>query len=123
MTVSAGYGVSAAVQQTALYWGDVTPTPGKLGELWMDTTGGSQTLKTSTSLNPIVWTAIGSGSAAPVDATYLTLSLNGTLTNERVLTAGTNISFVDGGAGSTLTINASGGSTPAFLSFAKFGTD
>ncbi len=46
---------------------------------------------------------------APVSATYLTLSTNATLTHERVLTAGTNISFVDAGAGSTLTINATGG--------------
>ncbi len=44
-----------------------------------------------------------------VDATYLTLSANALLSNERVLTAGTNITFVDGGAGSTLTINGAGG--------------
>ena len=46
-----------------------------------------------------------SGSAAPIDATYLTLTTNATLTNERVLTAGTAISFTDNGAGSTLIIN------------------
>lgn len=50
----------------------------------------------------------GGGGGAPTDAQYLTLATNGTLSNERVLTAGTNIQFVDGGAGSTLTINSFG---------------
>lgn len=51
---------------------------------------------------------IGTGiitAGAPTNASYLTLGTNATLSNERVLTAGTNISFVDGGAGSTLTVN------------------
>jgi len=47
----------------------------------------------------------GGASGAPIDPTYLTLSTNGTLLNERVLTVGTGLSFVDGGAGSTLTVN------------------
>lgn len=47
---------------------------------------------------------------APPGASYLTLGTNTTLTNERVLTAGTNITFTDGGAGSTLTINATASS-------------
>jgi hypothetical protein len=47
---------------------------------------------------------------APATAQYLTLALDGTLSNERVLTAGTNVSFVDGGPNGTLTINATGGS-------------
>ena len=46
----------------------------------------------------------GSGGGAPTDAEYVTLSTNGSLTNERVLTAGTGIGFTDGGAGSTLNI-------------------
>ena len=47
------------------------------------------------------------GSGAPADAQYVTLATNATLTNERVLTAGTNISIVDNGAGSTVVISAS----------------
>jgi hypothetical protein len=47
----------------------------------------------------------GGGGGAPVDAEYVVLALNGTLTNERVLTAGTGISIVDGGAGSTVTLS------------------
>lgn len=49
----------------------------------------------------------GSTSGAPTDARYVVLATNGTLTQERVLTAGTNISIVDNGAGSTVVINAS----------------
>ena len=53
----------------------------------------------------------GGGSGAPTDAEYVVMSLNGTLTNERVLTAGSGISITDGGAGSTVTIasTSSGG--------------
>src|SRR5215213_1185974 len=47
----------------------------------------------------------GGGSGAPETAQYVTLATNATLTAERVLTAGTNIAFVDAGAGSTLTVN------------------
>jgi hypothetical protein len=46
----------------------------------------------------------GGGGGAPTDATYVTLTTNGTLTNERVLTAGTNTTITDGGAGSTVTV-------------------
>lgn len=42
---------------------------------------------------------------APINASYLTLGTNSSLTRERVLTAGTGVSFTDGGVGSTLTIN------------------
>jgi len=45
-------------------------------------------------------TSGGSGSGAPVDAQYVTLATNGTLTVERVLTAGAGISITDAGAGS-----------------------
>ena len=49
----------------------------------------------------------GGGGGAPTGATYLTLSLNGSLTAERVLTAGTAIGFADTGANGTLTISVS----------------
>ncbi|MGE0289111.1 MAG: beta strand repeat-containing protein [Bradyrhizobium sp.] len=45
-----------------------------------------------------------SGSGAPSDATYVTLSTNGTLSNERVLTEGTYLDLTDAGAGSTITV-------------------
>lgn len=50
------------------------------------------------------------GSGAPTDAQYVTLASNTSLTAERTLTAGSGISITDGGAGSTVTIAASGGS-------------
>ena len=46
---------------------------------------------------------------APESAQYVTLAMNATLTNERVLTAGTGISITDGGAGGAVTIAATGG--------------
>ena len=42
---------------------------------------------------------------AVIDASYLVLATNTTLTAERVLTAGTGIDFTDAGAGSTLTVD------------------
>lgn len=50
----------------------------------------------------------GGGGGAPTDATYVTLSTNATLTNERVLTAGSGITITDAGAGLGVTIAASG---------------
>lgn len=52
-----------------------------------------------------------SGSGAPIDATYVVMSANATLTNERVLTAGSGITIVDGGANGPVTINATNVST------------
>jgi hypothetical protein len=48
----------------------------------------------------------GGGSGAPDNALYVTLSTDGTLTNERVLTGTSNqITVTDGGAGSTVTLS------------------
>ena len=58
----------------------------------------------------------GGGGGAPTTASYVTLGTDGTLTNERVLTAGSNISIVDGGAGSTVTISASVPTVPSAAS-------
>lgn len=46
----------------------------------------------------------GASAGAPDSAQYLTLATDGTLLNERVLTAGTGISLTDAGAGSTETV-------------------
>lgn len=46
----------------------------------------------------------GGGGGAPSDASYLVLGTDATLTDERVLTAGTGITLTDAGAGSTLTV-------------------
>lgn len=47
------------------------------------------------------------GTGAPIDATYLTLSTNTILTNERVATASLNVTITDAGAGSTATFDLS----------------
>jgi len=46
----------------------------------------------------------GSG-GAPTDASYVVMGLNGTLSAERVLTAGTDINIADGGAGGNVTVS------------------
>jgi len=51
---------------------------------------------------------ISSGGASPTDS-YVVLSASGDLPNERVLTAGTNITITDGGAGGTVTIASTAG--------------
>ncbi len=56
--------------------------------------------------------AAGPGGGAPEDATYVTATSNGTLTAERVLTAGTNVT-IDVGTPGQIIVNASGSSTPA----------
>ena len=62
-----------------------------------------------------------SGGAAPSDATYVTLSTNATLTNERVLTGTANqVVLTDNGAGSTIVLSLpqsiATSSTPTFAS-------
>lgn len=49
------------------------------------------------------WAAVGG--VAPSDAEYVVISLDPTLTDERVLTAGADIDIVDGGAGGAVTIS------------------
>jgi hypothetical protein len=52
------------------------------------------------------WSSVGGGGGgAPTTSTYVTLTNDGSLSNERVLTAGSDISLTDGGAGSTITVN------------------
>jgi len=48
---------------------------------------------------------IGGGGGAPSNATFVTLTTNGSLSNERVLTPGTGIIGADAGANSTYTIS------------------
>ena len=48
----------------------------------------------------------GGGGGAPTNAEYVVMALNGTLTNERQLTAGSRITITDGGAGGNVTIAA-----------------
>lgn len=49
--------------------------------------------------------ASAGGGGAPVNAQYVVMALDATLTNERKLTAGTDITIVDGGANGNVTIS------------------
>lgn len=90
----------------------LTPTKGKVmvgdGSAWTTVSVGTDShVLTADSGQPtgIAWAAApGAGSGAPSTAQYLTLATDATLSNERVLTAGTGIGFTDAGAGSTLTV-------------------
>ena len=70
-------------------------------------------------------TARGNLAAAPNTPQYVVLATHAELTSERVLTAGSNITLTDGGAGSTLTIASSGGGggAPTGASYLTLGTD
>lgn len=50
--------------------------------------------------------ASGGGGGAPTGAQYVTLATNGSLSDERVLTAGNGVSLTDNGAGSTVVVAA-----------------
>lgn len=75
--------------------------------------GGLQAQQCVPILNPLTGlldcVGSGAGGGAPTGAQYVTLAGDATLTAERILTAGTNVELVDGGAGSTVTINATDG--------------
>lgn len=85
-TGRAFFGDNISVRSVDYIW----PAAGAAGQL------------TNDGANNLSWTAGGSG--APTGASYLTLGLDGTLTAERVLTEGTNLTFTDTGAGGTLTV-------------------
>lgn len=66
--------------------------------------------------------------AAPTNAQYLTLAVDGVLTNERRLVAGSGINITDGGAGGDATISATAGggdstNTGAYASLPAAGND
>ena len=105
-----------------------SPTPPAtllLGQLWMDISTVPGTLYQCTVLSPLTYAVVGpgGGGGAPVGAQYVVLSLDATLTGERVLTAGAGITIVDGGANNTVTISSSGGSASAAFHQGEDGLD
>lgn len=76
------------------------------GDVWT-TTSGMYVRVNGATVGPL---AASSGASAPVGASYVTLGTDGTLTSERVLTAGTGITLTDNGAGSTVVVSLT--STP-----------
>lgn len=73
-------------------------------------------------------TPVQASSYAPVSSQYVTLATDGTLTNERVLTAGSGITVTDAGAGSTVTVAVGGArketrTTVADIAYSVVSTD
>lgn len=65
-------------------------------------TGIAYYLDASNTVQPI---AGGGGGGAPANATYVTMTTDATLTNERTLAVGSPVTLVDGGAGNPVTID------------------
>lgn len=67
----------------------------------------------------------GAGGGAPIDAQYLVLAANATLTVERVFTPGTGLGAVDSGAGAAYTLNLANTAVAAgpYISGATFTVD
>lgn len=60
----------------------------------------------TTNGSDVQWTDVATVSTgAPVDGTFLCVAANASMSSERVLTAGENVQFRDGGANSTFTID------------------
>lgn len=64
---------------------------------------------TATSATAANWQTVSTGGGAGTNATYLTLSNDVTLTDERVLTPGSGLTGTDNGAGSTYVLNVGAG--------------
>ncbi len=96
-----GYGTASAntdVPKWGQVLGTVTLDGGTFVATFTDRDGNTIT---TCDLSPI---SGGGGGGAPTDATYVTLSANGSLSNERVLTGTAGeIAFTDGGAGNAVT--------------------
>ena len=96
-----GYGTASAntdVPKWGQVLGTVTLDGGTFVATFTDRDGNTIT---TCDLSPI---SGGGGGGAPTDATYVTLSTNGSLSNERVLTGTAGeIAFTDGGAGNAVT--------------------
>lgn len=67
---------------------------------WILTTNDPITLDSTA----LTFTQLSGSGGAPTNAQYVTLATNGTLSDERVLTAGSGVGLADGGAGSTITV-------------------
>jgi hypothetical protein len=81
-----------------------------VGSVFTRTDGGTDTTiyRKESGTGNTGWIAVsnagGGGGGAPTGAQYVTLATDATLTGERVLTAGKDITLTDGGAGNALTV-------------------
>lgn len=79
--------------------GSTFPTDPSPGEFFWNIASGAFYRRTDENTE---WAVAGTG--APVSSQYLVLASDATLSNERVLSASTGLSSVDGGAGSSFTL-------------------
>jgi len=81
------------------------------GAAWSTLSDGNQVLldDKNSALNKTIQDAIESYGPATTDPSYIVLSSSPALPNERVLTAGSNITITDGGPGGSVTISSTGG--------------
>jgi hypothetical protein len=103
-------GLSRAQDKTHFIAAATQPADGRvqLGTLWSKTS--SNELYICIGLAPVTFQLLTGGSGAPVGSKYVIIGpADGTLTDERVLTAGANVTITDNGPGSTVVIAASGG--------------
>lgn len=66
---------------------------------------GSLEIEGTAGTDTIDFRVVGGGGGAPSSATYLTLSIDAGLSNERVFTPGTSLTATDGGAGGNYSLN------------------
>jgi hypothetical protein len=93
-----------------------------VGDLWVDSSASPRVAYTCTnnSIGAATWSSNGGGGGAPTNAQYLVVALDGTLTNERRLVAGSGITLNDGGAGGNFTIGTVGGGGAAGVGIGGF---
>lgn len=95
-----GQNISSSLKSTAISSKTLKSTLSGTEEVIINDAG---TLKKTTTQD-IADLGGGGGGGAPTGAEYVTLSTSGSLTHERVLTAGTGVSITDNGAGSTVVV-------------------
>ncbi|MHC4180245.1 MAG: autotransporter outer membrane beta-barrel domain-containing protein, partial [Planctomycetota bacterium] len=106
-----------------IYWGASVPAicNPTTGDVFFKTQAPSLGVYYCSATN--TWTYIdpAGGGGAPTNAEYVVLTLDGTLSDERVLTGGTAITLADGGAGGNATLNCDAavadGATPGCPAF------
>lgn len=86
-----------------------TSTPTTAGDLGMNTTSG----RPRSFIDGVVRELAHTSEIAPSTGSYVVMGVDAALPNERILTAGSGITITDAGAGSTVTISATGGDSGA----------
>lgn len=92
---SAGAATALACTSTCVNYSEIVS---------VDVAADEECLTFETTGSTLEWQTCGAGGGAPTDATYVVMSLDATLSAERVLTAGAGIGLADGGANGNATL-------------------